>query len=92
MQQAKSNGQVGPAVPAQLPAPAATPPPLLDPIDQMRALFKKHGDRRYAEGYRAAIQQIARAIGQLDGEAKKKLGETLDALEDDLHAAEVAAR
>lgn len=85
----KSNGQVGPALPASV-AVVSGPPP--DPFDQVKSLIHQMGERRYADGFRRACRILAPSIGLLDGESKVKLIKVLDQLELELHAAEAAAK
>jgi hypothetical protein len=64
-----------------------------DPVMQkVLALVETAGRRRYAEGFRAATRIIALAVGQLEGESRAKLADTLDRLESELHAAEAAGK
>jgi hypothetical protein len=94
MEKTKANGQTGHAVPAAvgMVAMPKDPAPTSDPFDQVKSVFQKMGNKRYAEGYKRAASLIARGVGQLDGDAKTKLVKVCDMLETELHEAEQAAQ
>jgi hypothetical protein len=95
MDKTKSNGQVGHAVPAEsvvAKPPSPVPVPKPDPYEEVLKAAKRVGQVKYLEGYRRAVTVIARGVGQLDAEAKTKLGKTLDQLEEEVHQAEVATQ
>lgn len=95
MQTDKSNGHTKPHGLVKLPEVAVStsgPPVVPDPFDQMRAVVKKMGDKRYAEGYRRAVHAITVAVSSLDTDTKLRLAGVFDQLESELYSAEAAAK
>jgi hypothetical protein len=66
--------------------------PPKDPLQILKAVTDRFVRQGFADGMRRSATLVAIAVGKLDGEARTKMQAALDQLEDEIHAAELAAQ